>query len=127
MPGEPFLVYDGDCGFCTSSVRWLRRWVQGAYRVEAWQDADLAELGLDEEQCRKAVQWVDPGGGRAQGAAAFAAALRTDRRWRAFGRLLEVSPLSRLAEAVYEVVARNRHRLPGGTPACRLPAPERPR
>ncbi|HLI52718.1 MAG TPA: DUF393 domain-containing protein [Acidimicrobiales bacterium] len=126
MPEKPVLVYDGDCGFCTSSVRWLRRWVHGAYGVAAWQDADLAQLGLDEERCRKAVQWVDPGGRRAQGAAAFAAALGTDRRWRAFARLLEVPPVSRLAEAVYEVVARNRHRLPGGTPACRMPASERP-
>jgi predicted DCC family thiol-disulfide oxidoreductase YuxK len=26
-----------------------------------------------------------------------------------------------LADAVYRVVARYRHRLPGGTPACRMP------
>jgi len=28
-----------------------------------------------------------------------------------------------LARAVYEIVARNRDRLPGGTPACRVPQP----
>jgi predicted DCC family thiol-disulfide oxidoreductase YuxK len=29
-------------------------------------------------------------------------------------------PFSWLAEGVYRVVAANRQRLPGGTPACRL-------
>ncbi|MGH9170291.1 MAG: hypothetical protein ACRD0Z_05400, partial [Acidimicrobiales bacterium] len=37
------------------------------------------------------------------------------------GRALSVPPLRWLAAAVYPVVARVRHRLPGGTPACRVP------
>jgi predicted DCC family thiol-disulfide oxidoreductase YuxK len=41
--------------------------------------------------------------------------------WKAVGVVLQVPPISWLAALVYVVVAKNRHRLPGGTPACKLP------
>ncbi len=40
--------------------------------------------------------------------------------WGLIGRLMLVPPVSWLAAAVYAVVARNRHRLPGATDACRV-------
>lgn len=120
------LVYDGDCGFCTSSVRLLRKWVKGRYDVVAWQEADLAGLGLDRATCQRAVQWVPPDRGRREGAAAFSAVLQSDRRWKLLGRALDLFPLSVLAAVAYELIARNRYRLPGGTPACKMPAESRP-
>lgn len=115
------FVFDGDCAFCSSSVRLMQRWAPSAALVVPWQQADLTAYDLGEEECTEAAQWVD-GTVRRQGAAAFAAYLRSSRPWwRVVGRVLGSRPVLLVAEPVYRWVAANRYRLPGGTPACRLP------
>ena len=44
------LIFDGDCGFCTTSARFATRWVDRRHRydLEPWQQVDLARLGLTE-------------------------------------------------------------------------------
>ena len=117
------LVFDGDCTFCSSSARFLVRAAPSDAAVVAWQRTDLDGLGLTPEACGLAVQWV-AGGRRSTGAAAIADYLRTSRPWwRLAGALLGSGAGLRLASPVYRWVARNRHRLPGGTPACRLEPP----
>lgn len=133
MTARPLLVFDGDCAFCTSSVRWLERVLPGSFDAVPYQWTDLPALELTDEQCRARVRWVGdvarPGttsssgahavgdllvhGGRTRGGVPGAAA-------RVLGLLARVPPTSWAAEGVYRVVAANRHRLPGGTPACRL-------
>jgi len=121
------FVYDGDCAFCTSCARFILRWVPTSASVVAWQFADLAALGLTEAECEEAVQWVSPGApaplaGPLAGPDAIAALLRTSNRgWRLVGWLLRRRPMRALAWPGYRWVARNRHRLPGGTAACALP------
>lgn len=90
--------------------------------VRPWQRLDLASLGLDATQCASELQWVDVSTGeRKSGHRAVAMALRGCRRpWPLLGRLLEWPIVSTCARVVYRLVASNRHRLPGGTPACRL-------
>ena len=122
----PILVFDGDCGFCTTSARWLHRWVvrDSSTRVAPWQHLDLDELGLTEDQCRAAVQWVGEEGQVASGHAAIAAALRHGHLvWRPIGALLVAPGFSWLAQRVYSWVAAHRYALPGGTPACRVEDP----
>ena len=114
------LVFDGDCAFCSSSARWLQRWVPSPAAVVPWQRTDLPALGLSAAQCEEAVQWVS-GPDHAAGASAIAAYLRSGRPWwRVVGVLLGSRPGLLVADPAYRWVARNRHRLPGGTPACRL-------
>ncbi len=114
------LVFDGDCGFCTWSAARLADWSRGALVTVPWQRADLPALGLDEAQCATAVQYVDASGTRA-GGRAVAAALRCCRQpWRTLGIVLSSPVLEPLVERAYVLVAANRHRLPGSTPACRL-------
>ncbi|MGA9748696.1 MAG: DCC1-like thiol-disulfide oxidoreductase family protein [Nocardioides sp.] len=114
------LVFDGDCAFCSTSARWLVRWAPTTASVVPWQRTDLAALGLTADQCTDAVQWVD-GDRHASGAAAIAAHLRSSRVWwRIVGRALGSRAGLVVAEPAYRWVARNRYRLPGGTPACRL-------
>ena len=68
---RPILVFDGDCGFCTSSAGFGRR-LLGVEHVEPWQFLDLDELGLTPEQCDtvggvgyRSQQAPSPIGGRA--------------------------------------------------------------
>jgi predicted DCC family thiol-disulfide oxidoreductase YuxK len=122
------FLYDGDCAFCTACARFIVRWIPTPARVTAWQQADLGRLGLTERQCGESVQWVviDRSGRRsaASGAAAVAALLHSSTRvWRGLGWVLARRPVLALAGPIYRWVARNRHRFPGGTPTCALPAP----
>ena len=122
MTGRPVLVFDGDCGFCTTSARVGQRWL-GLADVEPWQMIDLDELGLTEEQCSSAVQWVDAAGHVSAGERAVIAALRSaGGAWAWLGRVLAVPGVRHLAAVVYRLIAKFRYRLPGGTAACRLPS-----
>lgn len=119
---RPVLVFDGDCAFCTSAARVLSgrlRRSPGDFAVEPWQHLDLAALGLTEAQCVEAVRWVAVDGRSDAGEAAVARALLASRPVvRPLGAVLLLPGVRRVAGAAYRWVARNRHRLPGGTPAC---------
>ncbi|CAB4547042.1 MAG: DUF393 domain-containing protein [Actinobacteria bacterium] len=117
----PVLLFDGDCGFCTSSVGVLRRLVRRLPAVVPYQFTELDGLGVTAEQCAEAVQWVGADGRVASGHLAVAEVLlAAGRGWPLVGRALRAPGISPIAGAVYRWVARNRHRLPGGTPACAL-------
>src|SRR4051794_19255864 len=73
---RPVLVFDGDCAFCTSSVRLLEK-IGPKAEIVAWQQADLGALGLTEEKAAAAVQWVAIDGSIRSGHEAIAAALRS--------------------------------------------------
>jgi predicted DCC family thiol-disulfide oxidoreductase YuxK len=121
------LVYDGDCGFCTTSIRWVKRLRLRADSVVAWQHADLEALGLTPEQCDLKLQWVADDGAISSGHEAVAQLLRHSAPpWRPVGMLLLTPPLSWLAARAYAWVSANRQRLPGGTPACALAPEQRP-
>ena len=122
---QAVLVFDGDCGFCTWSAARIRRWAAGTLDVVPWQLADLTALGLTEEQCASAVQFVDADGVASGGAAVARALLRCREPWRTAGRVLALPWLAPVVERGYVVVAANRHRLPGATPACALHDDER--
>ena len=112
------LVYDGDCAFCSSSARLLEK-IGPEAQLVAWQETDLGALGLTEEEAAAAVQWVEAGGGVRSGHQAIAAALKSaGGGWKLAGRVILLPGISWLTAKLYRLVAANRHRLPGGTPAC---------
>ena len=122
------LVFDGDCGFCTRCVAWMRRWLSARPRILAWQETDLAALGVTQAQAEKAVQWIEADGRVETGARAIARVLQASGGlWPLLGTLLLVPPVSWLAAVAYDLIANNRSRLPGGTPACSLPQADRDR
>jgi len=124
MPGAPLLIFDGDCGFCTSAKDWILARLDPALGVEAvpYQWADLDGLGIAPEAAARRV-WVLGAGEWRGGGAAIAWLLRhaRGRGWRIAGAIAAAPVLRWATEAGYRIVAANRHRLPGGTPACRLP------
>jgi predicted DCC family thiol-disulfide oxidoreductase YuxK len=124
---RPVLVYDGDCGFCTTCVRLLERIGPDA-EIVAWQLTDLAGLGMTEAQAADAVRWVRIDGTVRSGHEAIAAALTSAGGiWGIAGRALLLPGISWLAAKAYRLVADNRYRLPGSTPACALAAEDRNR
>ena len=120
-PILPLLVFDGDCAFCTTSAMAGQRWL-GLDHVEPWQHLDLEHLNLTAAQCEEAVQWVGADGTVASAQYAVIEALReAGPPWSLLGRLMALPGVHQCAGVVYRWVARNRSRLPGGTPACQLP------
>jgi predicted DCC family thiol-disulfide oxidoreductase YuxK len=114
------LIYDGDCGFCTSSARWVERRAAAHLEIVPWHSVDLDERGLSVDDVTTAA-WVVDGDERYRGHEAIAMALRQcGAAWPAIGWLLMAPPMSWFARHGYTVVAANRHRLPGSTDACRL-------
>jgi predicted DCC family thiol-disulfide oxidoreductase YuxK len=118
------LIFDGDCGFCTTCAYWAQRRFRHGERAEPWQllgDGRLERFGLSEQDVKEAAWWVDGGGVRERGYRAVGRALVAGGGWRrAAGRLVLTPPVSWLAASVYRLVVRWRYRLPGGTPACRV-------
>jgi predicted DCC family thiol-disulfide oxidoreductase YuxK len=121
MRRRPVLLYDGDCAFCTTCARLAERRFRPAAEIVPWQFADLAEMGVTAEQASAAVQWVAVDAPVRSGHEAIAAMLGASGPIARFGgRLLLAPGVSQIAARAYRLVAANRHRLPGGTPACRL-------
>lgn len=123
----PVFLFDGDCAFCSSSARWLTDHVPTPVAVEPWQFTDLDPLGVPIEEVDVAVVLVDVRLARMAGPEAIAGLLRlsTSGAWRAAGRVLALRPVLAIAWPVYRLIARNRHRMPGGTPQCSLPQADR--
>jgi len=118
----PILVYDGNCGFCTSvAMKISDRWRVPA-KATSWQDLGgdgLAELGLSPADVQRAAWWVDSDGRLFEGHLAVAKSLIAAQGWRgAVGKVILIPPVGGVAALGYRVVVRNRHRLPGSTKAC---------
>jgi predicted DCC family thiol-disulfide oxidoreductase YuxK len=115
------LLYDADCGFCTSSVRCALRL---GCQVEAipWQAwPHLAEFGITPKAATAALHLVD-GNRILIGHEAVAVTLRhsSHRVVRIAGRVLGSKALRPLGRRAYAWVAANRYRLPGSTDACKI-------
>lgn len=109
---SPALIYDGDCDFCRRCADWIAIRLSDGASVVASQETDLAAVGLSEQQATDAAWWIDTDGAHHRGHRAIAAALRAcGGAWARFGRMLTWPGISLLAAVVYELIARNRHRL----------------
>jgi hypothetical protein len=73
---RPVFLFDGDCAFCTSCARLLKR-IGPKAEIAAWQISDLDELGVTAAQAEQAVRWIEPDGTVRSGHEAIAAALGT--------------------------------------------------
>jgi predicted DCC family thiol-disulfide oxidoreductase YuxK len=131
----PILLYDGTCGFCAWSVQLVLRHdrrqtlrfasLQGDYGTAVRsRHAELA--GVD------SIVWVEPDG-KGDGemvAVRSEAALRVARYlggWWTVTRAGWLIPRP-IRDALYDLIARHRHKLVGAGASCLLPGPEvRPR
>jgi len=115
------LIFDGDCGFCTTTANFIKRRSSTPIEIHPWQFIDVSQFGLTEAQVSAKVYMV-VGGKAFAGHEAFAQILIVQRNilLRAIGHTLMAPPVSWIARPGYALVAKYRHKLPGGTPACKM-------
>lgn len=90
--------------------------------AQPYQFIDVAQFGLTAEQCNEAVQFVAADGHVYAAHIAVGMLLGgAGKGWWVLGSLMRLPGLRWLSGVSYRWVARNRHRLPGGTAACALP------
>ena len=122
-PGAPTLLFDGDCGFCTWSVIQIRRWIRPRVDIVAWQLTNIDALGVTTDECFEAIQFVEADGTHSSGARAFAATLRrSPSPWPLAGIVMDLPGFAFIAYRAYKLIAANRYKLPGATPACQIAA-----
>src|SRR5919112_5941904 len=97
------LVFDGDCGFCTTSANWLAK--GGRVEVVPWQFLDLDDVGLTVDQVETSVWWLRDDRPVEHSSRAIGLALvARGSVWSWPGRLLLVPVVRPVADAVYRLV-----------------------
>lgn len=109
------LLFDGDCGLCTASARWLaERAPTPALRIlplaNAAADPWIAPLVVGRDLA-STLHVVTPDGDVLTGARAALAAARLVRGWGAIARLADHRLGHALLEPAYRRIAANRHRI----------------
>jgi predicted DCC family thiol-disulfide oxidoreductase YuxK len=127
------LLYDGSCGFCARSVQFVLRHESGRRTLRF--AALESEIGLEVRAGHPAIEGVDsvvwlesPDATDAEVVLVRSAAVLRVLKylggvWRVVAALAAVVPRS-LADAAYDFIARHRHKLTRGNPACLVPTPE---
>ncbi|MGE0459823.1 MAG: thiol-disulfide oxidoreductase DCC family protein [Vicinamibacterales bacterium] len=120
------VLFDGTCGFCEGSVRFIAKRDAGGYfrfAPSQWPRAQqlLAARGLSRESARSLVL-IEGDQVYLRSTASLRIAARLPWPWRAARVLLWVP--EPLRDAGYRVVAALRHRLAGTSNACELPPKE---
>jgi predicted DCC family thiol-disulfide oxidoreductase YuxK len=127
------LLYDGSCGFCARSVQFVLRH-ESRRRTLRFAALD-SPIGVEVRARHPAIEgvdsvvWVEPAETHAaeqvlvRSAAVLCVLRYLGGVWRMLAALATIVPRS-LADAVYDFVARHRHKLTRGNPACVIPTPE---
>ena len=127
--GTPVLIFDGDCAFCTSSLRFGERLLgTDGWASTPFQFADMDALeaftggAATRGRAEREILWITPTGQVYGGAdAAAKVLLRTGRvPWVLLGATALLPGVRVATAALYRLISANRHRLPGGTPACAI-------
>ncbi len=130
MTEWPVLLYDGTCGFCHATVRFILRRDRGGTLRFASLSSDFGTSLLSESadvQSVDSMVWVGPSNGQRKTLAVrSAAALHIARylggAWR-LTLVFWVVPRP-IRDWVYDFVARHRHKLMGQSDECFVPPPE---
>jgi predicted DCC family thiol-disulfide oxidoreductase YuxK len=119
------LIYDGDCQFCQLSLDFGIKNLRIFPQYVAFQKIDPKTFGLTAQQVRSQI-WLaqrSPASAAALGGHLAAGAilkLQPSRILRLLGWLASTPPTSWAADLLYKLIAANRHRLPGGSRACKI-------
>lgn len=131
MKLSPTLLYDGTCGFCNRTVHFVLRHERESDLSFAALESDYGNAVLERHPEVKGVDsvvWLEPAWqGRPERVYVRSdAALRVIRYlggpWRLLLIIGKLVP-RRVRDAIYDFVARHRHRILGREERCLLPPP----
>lgn len=125
MSTNRVLIYDGDCKFCQLSLEFGIRHLKTFPQYVAFQKIDPSKFGLTLEQVKTQI-WLanevpgpkKPRGGHLAGGEILL--MQNNPLYKMLGWFIKTPPTSFLADVIYRLVAKNRHRLPGGSRECKL-------
>ena len=125
MTTNQVLIYDGDCKFCQLSLEFGIRHLPTFPKYVAFQKIDPAKFGLTIDQVKTQIWLVNQGLSSANPKGGHLAAgeillMQKNPFYKVLGWLIKTPPTSFLADVVYRWVAKNRHRMPGGSRQCKL-------
>jgi len=130
VPDGPIVLYDGDCGFCARSVRWILAHERDhAIRFAPLQGATAARLRRSYPRIPEAIDsvvYVADGRAHLRSKALLHAARHLRAPWR-WGYALRCLPGLILAlgfDLGYRLIAAMRYRIWGRADACQLVTPE---
>jgi predicted DCC family thiol-disulfide oxidoreductase YuxK len=119
---KPILIFDGDCGFCTTTANWIEKRSLTPVEIQPYQWAKLADFGLTEKEAADKVKLIFEGKIFAgHHCMAKLLLIQPNILLKFVGAVMVMPGLDPISAKVYEWVAANRHKLPGGTPACKMP------
>ncbi|MFD5617042.1 thiol-disulfide oxidoreductase DCC family protein [Streptomyces yangpuensis] len=124
---QPVLAFDGDCGFCQAVINQIVDRGRPTLRAVPWQFLPDTTTQPHMARLDHEVLLLDHDQVIAGGAQALATYMRHSsvRRYQLAGAAIQTPLLRNAAQHIYRWVARHRHRMPAGTPACAVP-PARP-
>lgn len=122
---SPMLVYDGSCGFCSCSVRFILRHEQRHDLSFVTRDSELGmelrrTLGVESVE---SMLWIEGRRVFAESAAVMKAAGYLGGWWRRLAVLGSICP-SFILNGVYKLIAKNRRRLSPKAAVCLVPTPD---
>jgi predicted DCC family thiol-disulfide oxidoreductase YuxK len=119
---KPILIFDGDCGFCTTTANWIHKNSLITIEVQPYQWAKLEDFGLTAEEAADKVQLVAEGKVFAgHHCMAKLLLMQPNVLLKFLGAVMVAPGVDPISAKFYDWVAANRHKLPGGTPACKMP------
>ena len=122
---SPMLVYDGSCGFCSRSVRFMLRHERRHDLRFVTRDSELGKRlrRLHRLESVQSMLWIENGQAFAESAAVMKAAGYLGGCWSRLAVLGSFCP-SAILNGIYRFIAKNRRRLSSNAGICAVPNTE---
>jgi predicted DCC family thiol-disulfide oxidoreductase YuxK len=125
---QPTLVYDGSCGFCSRSVRFILRHERRHDLLFVTRDSEMGKQlrrthGIESIE---SMLWIEDGRAFAESNAVMKAAGYVGGWWLQLAALASLFPPN-ILNRLYKIIARHRRRLSTNVAVCQLPSPEQRR
>ena len=107
------LIFDGDCGFCTRSAKWIYKRVGNQIELLPCQDPRRALdfPTIEQEHCMEAMWLITADGTYYRAQDALPQILRMMPRWRLIAWVCELPGIRHISPHIYRLIANNRYAL----------------